>query len=88
MNYKKSPKQRVLTGALPLGAAWVRAGEDGQTQQAAVGLAGVVATVEGGVVQEQLPVEADELGTLVQAVRVRWLWGGGQREYVKQQTQP
>ena len=64
-----------LTGALPQGAAGVCVAEQRQAQQAAVGLAGVVAAVERGVVEEQLPVEADQLGTLVQAVRVRWLWG-------------
>lgn len=61
------------TGALPLWAAGVCVGEDGQAQQAALGLGGVVATVQRRVVKQQLPVEADQLGTLVNTVRIRRL---------------
>ena len=53
-----------------------------------MGLAGVVAAVERGVVEEQLPVEADQLGTLVQAVRVRWLWGDKPVETHSNTTKP
>lgn len=59
-----------LAGALPLWAAGVGVGEDGQAQQAAPRLRGVVAAVHGRVVKKQLSVEADQLGALIEAVRV------------------
>ena len=59
-----------LTGALPLGAAGVSVGEDGQAQQAAVWGRGAEATEGGRVVEEQLAVEADQLGTLIDPVGV------------------
>lgn len=62
-----------LTGALPLGAAGVGVDEDGQAQQTALRLGGVEVAVERRVVKEQLPVETDQLGALINAVGVRRL---------------
>lgn len=62
------------TGALPQWTTGVCVGEDGQAQQAALGLGGVVATVQRRVVKQQLAVEADQLGTLVNTMGIRRLW--------------
>lgn len=64
-----------LTGALPLRAAGVGVDEDGQAQQTALRLCGVVVAVQRRVVKKQLPVEADQLGALVNTVGVRRLQG-------------
>lgn len=74
MTKKKKKPQAKHTGALPLWAAGVCVGEDGQAQQAALWLARVVAAVQRRVVKQQLAVEADQLGTLVDTVRIRRLW--------------
>lgn len=63
------------TGALPLRAAGVGVDEDGQAQQAALRLRGAEVAVQRRVVKEQLPVEADQLGALINAVGVRGLQG-------------
>lgn len=68
-----NPNPTELTGALPLRTAGVRVDEDGQAQQTALGLGGVVATVERRVVKQQLPVKTDQLGTFVNTVGVRRL---------------
>lgn len=66
-------RRQKHTWALPLRAAGVCVDEDGQAQQAALGLGGVVAAVQRRVVKQQLAVEADQLGTLVNTVRIRRL---------------
>lgn len=61
------------TGALPLRTAGVRVDEDGQAQQTALRLRGVVAAVQRRVVEKELSVETDQLGALINAVRIRSL---------------
>lgn len=63
----------VLTGALPERAAGVGVGEDSHAQQRAARRSGVVPTVEGGVMEEQLPVKADQFCTLINTVGIRGL---------------
>lgn len=57
-----------LTGALPLWTAGICVDEDRQAQQTALRLGGVVATVEGRVVKQQLSIETNELSTLINTI--------------------
>lgn len=68
-----NPNPTELTGALPLWTAGVCVDEDGQAQQTALGLGGVVATVKRRVVKQQLPVKTDQLSTFIDTVGVRRL---------------
>lgn len=64
----KSPLVMRLTGALPLRTAGVSVDEDGQAQQTALRLCGVVAAVHRRVVKKQLTIETDQLSTIVNTV--------------------
>lgn len=76
VEYKNQNLQLIdPTGALPLRAAGVGADEDGQAQQTALRLGGVELAVHRRVVKQQLSVETDQLGTLIDTVRVWRLRG-------------
>lgn len=62
-----------LTWALPLWTAGICVDEDREAQQTALGCSGVVATVEGRVVQKQLSIETDQLSAFINTIGKRRL---------------